>query len=114
MSYPSVEHAFQAAKTLRADERQRIRACPTAAEAKQTGRHLTLRPDWDTTKLGVMEQLLRQKFTTHAALREQLKSTRPRLLVEENTWGDTFWGVCKGLGENHLGRLLMAIREELI
>lgn len=114
MSYPSVEHAFQAAKTLRADERQRIRACPTAAEAKQTGRTLSLRPDWETIKLEVMEQLLRQKFTTHAALRDQLKSTRPHALVEDNTWGDTFWGVCKGQGANHLGRLLMSIRDELI
>ncbi len=61
-----------------------------------------------------MEHLLRQKFTTHAGLRQQLKATRPRPLVEENTWGDTFWGVSKGQGENHLGRLLMRIRDELI
>ena len=87
---------------------------PTAAEAKQTGRTLSLRPDWETIKLGVMEQLLRQKFTTHAALQDQLKSTRPHSLVEDNTWGDTFWGVCKGQGANHLGRLLMSIRDELI
>ena len=109
-----MEHAFHAAKTIRADERQRIRACPTAADAKQMGRTLSLRPDWETIKLGVMEQLLRQKFTTHAALRDQLKSTRPHSLVEDNTWGDTFWGVCKGQGANHLGRLLMSIRDELI
>jgi predicted NAD-dependent protein-ADP-ribosyltransferase YbiA (DUF1768 family) len=35
-------------------------------------------------------------------------------LIEENTWGDTFWGICKGQGENHLGRLLMQIRDELL
>ncbi len=114
MSYPSVEHAFQAAKTTCPDERQRIRGCPTAAEARQMGRQVSLRSEWETIKLGVMEHLLRQKFTTHAGLRQQLKATRPRPLVEENTWGDTFWGVSKGQGENHLGRLLMRIRDELI
>jgi ribA/ribD-fused uncharacterized protein len=114
MSYPSVEHAFQAAKTTHPDERQRVRACPTAADAKLLGRKVHVRPDWETIKLGVMEHLLRQKFTTHGGLRQQLKATRPHPLVEENTWGDTFWGVCKGQGENHLGRLLMRIRDELI
>lgn len=109
-----MEHAFQAAKTTRLDERQHLRGCPTAAEAKQRGRQVSLRPDWETVKLGVMEHLLRQKFTTHPGLRRQLKATRPHPLVEENTWGDTFWGVCNGQGENHLGRLLMRIRDELI
>ncbi len=32
-------------------------------------------------------------------------------IVERNTWNDTFWGVCKGKGENHLGILLMEIRD---
>jgi ribA/ribD-fused uncharacterized protein len=114
MCYPSVEHAFQAAKTTRPDERQRIRACPTAAEAKQMGRDVSLRPDWETIKLGVMEHLLRQKFTTHAGLRQQLKATRPRALVEDTTWGDRYWGVCQGQGENHLGLLLMRLRDELV
>ena len=37
-------------------------------------------------------------------------------LIEGNTWewSRTFWGVCNGSGENHLGRLLMKVREELI
>ena len=34
-------------------------------------------------------------------------------LVEDNWWGDKFWGVCNGEGENHLGKLLMKIRDEL-
>lgn len=32
---------------------------------------------------------------------------------EGNTWGDKFWGVCDGEGENHLGKLLMEVRAEL-
>src|SRR3954471_9721610 len=44
--YPSVEHAYQAAKTLSLDDRKRIASLPTAAEAKNEGRKLARRPDW--------------------------------------------------------------------
>jgi len=60
-----------------------------------------------------METLLRDKFTRHADLRILLLDTGDRELVEGNTWDDRFWGVCEGVGENHLGRLLMKIRAEL-
>jgi predicted NAD-dependent protein-ADP-ribosyltransferase YbiA (DUF1768 family) len=35
-------------------------------------------------------------------------------LCEFNTWGDTFYGVCNGVGKNILGKLLMEIRDEEI
>jgi len=35
-----------------------------------------------------------------------------RDLVEGNDWGDTYWGQCKGRGQNHLGKLIMRIRAE--
>ena len=28
-------------------------------------------------------------------------------------WGDRFWGVCSGRGQNMLGRILMEIRKDL-
>ena len=59
-SYRTVEHAFQAAKTLDEDERRRIRNEPSAAGAKQRGKHATLREDWEQIKVGVMRDLLRQ------------------------------------------------------
>lgn len=34
-------------------------------------------------------------------------------LVEGNTWGDRYWGVVDGVGENRLGKLLMERRAEL-
>ena len=58
-SYRTVEHAFQAAKTLDEDERRRIRNEPSAAGAKQRGKHATLREDWETIKVDVMRELLR-------------------------------------------------------
>ena len=85
---------------------------PTAKEAKRFGRQVKLRKDWDSVKVNVMEMLLRQKFA-RPALREQLLNTKDSMLIEGNNHGDTFWGVCKGTGENYLGRLLMKIRQEI-
>lgn len=112
--YPTVEHAFQAAKTEGAEEREAIRLAPTPLEAKRMGRKVKLRAGWDTTRLNVMEELLRRKFADEnlAAL---LAGTCPAELVEGNTWGDQFWGqtVPGFVGENHLGKLLMKIRDEM-
>lgn len=35
------------------------------------------------------------------------------LFPEGNTWDDTYWGVCKGVGTNYLGKLLMIVRNDL-
>ena len=40
-------------------------------------------------------------------------ATRDRVLIEGNDWGDTFWGMTDGEGENHLGKILMRVRAEL-
>lgn len=111
--YPSNEHAYQAAKTLDQAEREYVRTRTTPGLAKKAGRrNVTLRPDWDQVKLGVMEDLCRQKFQD-PQLRKLLLATAPHDLVEGNWWNDTFWGVCNGRGENHLGQILMGIREEV-
>lgn len=113
MEYPSVEHAYVAAKTLDLEQRKIIQMLPKAGEAKRFGRSkITLRADWtDSFRLSLMEDLLRQKFSI-PELKEKLNSTFPHELIEQNTWGDVFFGVCKGKGENHLGKLLMKVREE--
>lgn len=110
--YPSVEHAYVAAKTLDTAERAKVRAVEKPGDVKRLGRKLQLRPDWDAVKLGVMADLVAQKFQ-HPELREKLLATGDTTLVEGNTWGDTFWGVCRGKGANHLGKILMATREQL-
>lgn len=114
--YPSVEHAYQAAKSTDPTEREIIRDAYRPGVAKQLGRSaLYVRPDWDSVKLDVMELLLRKKFSRYLnpVLAQKLLDTGDAELVEDNNWGDTFWGVCRGEGENHLGRLLMEIREGL-
>lgn len=110
VEYPTVEHAYQAAKTLDETQRRHIRDATTPGNAKERGGRVSMRPGWDTIKVTVMRDLLLQKFSD-PILRARLCDTAPRLLVEGNTWGDRFWGVCDGEGENWLGRLLMEIRD---
>jgi ribA/ribD-fused uncharacterized protein len=111
--YPTVEHAFQAAKTLDLRIRAEIRDCKTAADAKRLGRRAPLRPDWEKVKIPIMESLVRQKFAPNTELAESLLATGNADLIEGNTWGDRFWGVCRGEGENRLGKILMQVRAEL-
>lgn len=113
IEYPTVEHAYQAAKTLDVNERKRIALLATPGDAKRAGRALPLRADWENVKLGVMEQCVRYKFTHHAELCAKLLATGDAYLEEGNTWGDEFWGTVNGRGENHLGKILMKVREEL-
>ena len=110
--YCSTEHAYQAAKTLDENEWQTVRLALTPGIAKKLGALVTLRSDWDDVKLGVMEELLRKKFNA-SIMQTSLLATGKSHLEETNTWNDTFWGVCNGIGENHLGKLLMKIRQEL-
>lgn len=114
VSYIAVEHAYQAAKTLDPKERESVRTQPTSALAKRAGRKVTIRDGWDEMKVGVMRKLLLQKFAPGTDFAAKLLATADRPLIEVNTWGDRFWGECpRGVGENHLGKLLMEIRKEL-
>lgn len=110
--WPTVEHAFQAAKATTDQQRQWILGAKRPGVAKARGRKIDLRPDWEEVKFDIMLQLLRRKFSL-TDLRSKLLSTQDRELLEDNNWGDRFWGTVDGKGENHLGRLLMQVRDEV-
>lgn len=112
-TYPTVEHAFQALKTDDPSEREQIRQAKTPAIAKQLGRHVTLRANWDEVKVSLMRVLVLAKFTSDSVLQAQLLATGDVELVEGNIWGDRFWGVSGGKGRNELGKILMSVRAEL-
>ena len=114
INYPTVEHAFQAQKTFSNEERLDIANSATPGIAKRKGRKIILRRDWEQIKDNVMEFCLRKKFTEHLDLQKKLLETSDAILIEGNTWGDAYWGMCAGVGENKLGQLLMKIREEII
>lgn len=111
--WPTAEHAYQAAKTLDENQRMNILEMNTPGATKKYGRTVTLRPDWDDVKLEIMEEIVRAKFEQNSVLQTMLLYTEDLEIIEGNTWGDTFWGVCNGVGENHLGKILMRIRDDL-
>lgn len=109
VSYPTVENAYQAAKTLVPLARERFERC-TPGEAKRLGRKVKMRSDWERVKLAIMRDLIAQKFAPGSRLAASLLATGKAEIIEGNSWGDRFWGVCNGTGQNHLGRLLMERR----
>jgi ribA/ribD-fused uncharacterized protein len=103
------ENEYQASKTENPDLKFRILTAKTPQEAKKLAKGLP-RP---VNALEIMKKLLKFKFYAHD-LKQMLLDTGDAELIEGNWWGDTFWGQCPvGTGENHLGKLLMQVREEL-
>jgi ribA/ribD-fused uncharacterized protein len=120
LQFPTVEHAYQAAKTLDPQEREQILGASTPDLARKMGRKLTQPPDWPEMKVKVMQDLVAQKFDGHRPdLVKLLLATGDAELVEGNTWHDNFWGDCRcprcaeSTGQNWLGRILMDVREQL-
>jgi ribA/ribD-fused uncharacterized protein len=109
----TVEHQFQAYKADDADDSYRILRANSPSQAKSMGRQVKMVNDWDERKIGIMLNLVREKFRD-PVLRKQLLDTGDQELIELNTWGDSFWGQCPlGVGENWLGKILMQVREEI-
>lgn len=123
LTYRSVEHAYQAAKTHDAFAKVTISKALTAGQAKRLGGPkakggiVGVRPDWETVKFGIMMDLLREKFR-QSPYKEKLLATGEMFLCEGNTWHDLIWGCCKCAkhnwsGKNALGELIMKVRMEL-
>ena len=114
LTYGSSEAAFQAQKCQTQEEKIPFTEYGPG-KSKGAGRRVALRPDWEKVKAGLMEEIVRAKFTQNQELGWRLLGTGEKILIEGNHWGDTFWGVDTrtGQGENHLGKILMKVREEL-
>ena len=118
VTFPTVEHWFQAYKTLDPVEFMEIVSADTPGRAKRMGRRVTLRPDWEEVKVDVMRAGLRHKFAI-PEFRTLLLATGDEELMEGNTWHDNTWGncVCQKCqnipGRNMLGMLLMELRNEI-
>lgn len=122
--FPTIENAFQAAKSLDKTEQLKFKTV-APNEAKKLGRKITLRSDWETVKADIMKHLLEQKFPLNPNhknywLSQKLLQTGNGMIVEENTWHDNVWGACtckKCQNKTHrnlLGQLLMERRIQLI
>jgi ribA/ribD-fused uncharacterized protein len=112
VEYPSVEHAYQAAKFPTNEERQKFVGI-TAAQAKRLGKSVP--PLSEPVKLQIMEDLVNQKFMNDPELKQKLLATGDEEIQEGNWWGDKFFGVDikTGEGQNHLGKIIMETRRKL-
>ncbi len=113
LEYLSSEAAFQAAKCTKLEDRIPFTELGSN-DSKRMGRKVPLRPDWERVKIREMEKIVRAKYTQNPHLARFLVETGDTELIEDNTWHDMFWGVDlkTGEGENHLGKILMALRED--
>lgn len=111
--YASVEHAYQAYKCVNKEEADLIKLLDHPARAKIAGKKVKLKKNWETIKLSVMFNLVFIKFSSDLKLMSKLLMTQNEDLIEGNDWGDFYWGVCHGKGENNLGKILMKVRKEL-
>lgn len=110
--WPSSENYFQAMKSLKEKDRERIRNL-TPQDSKQEGKKVELRPDWEVIKEHVMIKALLVKFAPGTKQRELLDKTAPDPVIEWNNWNDKEWGVdvATCLGDNLLGIALTNIRD---
>lgn len=111
-TYMSSEHAYQAAKMTCQEDHDAVALAATPGIAKREAHKRPKLRDFDLDKVMEMAQILRAKFSD-AEMMQRLLATGDRFLVEGNTWGDTFWGVCDGNGRNMLGHLLMERRDRI-
>lgn len=112
ITYKNAEAAFHAQKVFDTEKKKEFSNL-NPSEAKRLGRRVKLRSDWESVKVDIMTDLVRIKFLQNPDLKKKLLATGDEILIEGNWWNDQFWGVCKGEGQNYLGRILMMIRKEL-
>jgi hypothetical protein len=113
IEYPTVEHAYQASKSLDARVRMSIASQTTPGGSKRQGRSISCRSDWESIKDDVMLHWVREKFAQAHAQRLLLATGR-RQLIEANNHGDTYWGTDQfGDGRNQLGETHMQVRYEI-
>lgn len=116
MSFPSSEHAYMSAKIKDPQERWRFFVQTNTLSCKKVrdlGQEVKLRPDWEELKYNFMFVVVWSKFSNNLVLAEKLRDTEGKYLEETNHWGDRYWGVCNGEGQNNLGKILMEVRKML-
>lgn len=112
--WPSAEHYFQA---LRFDgelrETVRLAEHPEAARKLAQKYRRRARKDWPAVQIAFMTRAVYVKARTHEVVSAALEATGERRIVESSQY-DYFWGCGRDTrGENHYGRVLMAVRERL-
>ena len=118
--YSNTEAIFQAQKTLNEEEQLKF-VNLNGGQAKQLGRKITLRNDWESVKFQTMCDIVYAKFSQNEKLKELLLNTGTAYIMEDTTgWHDNIWGHCScgrcqtKQSKNLLGLALMFTRAKLI
>ena len=112
VEYKTTEHAYQALKFSDPEIRKEIMNCSTPGKTKRMARQYQahVNPTFVDRKRKIMYDINKIKFSDPELAQKLAEIDEP--IVEGNTWGDTFWEVCDGEGENHLGKILERIKKE--
>ena len=108
--FTCAEACFQSFKTTDLNERKKFQGID-GFKAKKLGRYISLRSDWNDIRIEVMSRVIHAKFNQNPSLAKKLQDTGDLLIIEDNTWKDTFWGRYNGKGHNLLGQILMNERD---
>lgn len=113
----SAEQAYHWHKLADKQDRLVLVSMRDPMQAKRFSRKCEIIPEWDEVRTAIMLSVLIAKFEQDQFLRLKLLETSPKILIEGNHWNDRFWGATfdgySWVGENHLGRLLMNVRDNL-
>jgi predicted NAD-dependent protein-ADP-ribosyltransferase YbiA (DUF1768 family) len=104
----SVEHAYQASLTDTREHALKILAAHNAFAAKAEARKHCRCNNSDELRLPLMRKILDAKFYSGSKAYQSLKATEDAYLYEKD---DVFWGLYRDRGTNHLGQMLMEIRD---
>ena len=115
LEFRSAEAAFQASKCQDEKERKVYAGCSTD-KAILKGKDQIPYPGWAEAQLGIMESILLAKYEQNPFLMQKLVDTGSCVLLNGNNKQETFWGIdlYSWIGENHLGRIIMNIRDKEI
>ena len=113
--YPTAEHAYHAAKFDDEKIKDEIRQAGSPLEAYDLGKKYKAqrKPNWDEIKVNELYNIVKEKTTQHQEVKSALLATGTEEIVEENP-NDDFWGSGQdGNGQNHMGKIIMKIRNEV-
>ena len=113
--YKSTENFYQACKYDDINTKKMIAKLNPYQAKRYSRENKMTNLKFDDNKLVYMEYALRKKFSQEP-FKSKLLATGSCHIEEGNWWKDKFWGVDikTRQGENHLGRLIMNIRKEMI
>jgi len=116
-TFPTLEHYYQAIKFRGSDPEwyKQVRDAPTPAKARDMGADKTHTSDstFSSSRINIMKRGLEKKFYPNEKLKALLLSTGDKKLIQASPV-NSFWGEgAEKKGENHLGKLLMALRSEI-